>query len=94
MITLADEIAVIGFTKTKFVKKKVIELIKKEKFSLIKVFGVFEAVAPNNLYEIIRLSEFKKVPYKGSQYKLIGLAMTKTEAMILVSRLWLGNLES
>ena len=89
MIIIGETFITEGLMKSDMIREQVISSLRKGKFSPIGAFGVFEPQNPANLYEIIALNEFRKSPYQKGCYKLIGLTGSKSEAIMLVAKLWL-----
>lgn len=89
MIMMGETLVFTGLMKSKFLRKKVINALKKGKVLPICAFGVFEPQNPENLYDIIPLNEFRKDIYKNGIYKMIGLTGSKLEAMYLSASLWM-----
>ena len=89
MITIGETLITEGLMKSDIIREKVISSLKKGKFSPIGAFGVFEPQNPDNLYEIISLNEMRKQPYQKGNYKLLALTGSKSEAIMLVARLWI-----
>ena len=89
MIIIGETFITEGLMKSDMIREQVISSLRKGKFSPIGAFGVFEPQNPANLYEIIALNEFRKSPYPKGCYKLIGLTGSKSEAIMLVAKLWL-----
>ena len=89
MIIIGETFITEGLMKSDMIREQVISSLRKGKFSPIGAFGVFEPQNPANLYEIIALNEFRKSPYQKGCYKLIGLTCSKSEAIMLVAKLWL-----
>lgn len=89
MIIIGETFITEGLMKSDMIREQVITSLRKGKFSPIGAFGVFEPQNPANLFEIISLNEFRKRPYKDGCYKLIALTGSKSEAIMLVAKLWL-----
>lgn len=89
MIIIGETLITEGLMKSDMIREKVISSLKKGKFSPIGAFGIFEPQNPDNLYEIISLNELRKLPYREGRYKMIGLTGSRSEAIMLVAKLWI-----
>lgn len=89
MIAISENLVLDGLMKSDFLREKVIAALKKGKFSPVGAFGIFEPQNSENLYEIISLNEVKKSVYSKGNYRLIGLTGSKSEAIMLVAKLWI-----
>lgn len=89
MIIIGETLITEGLMKSDMIREKVIASLKKGKFSPIGAFGIFEPQNKANLYEIISLNELRKEPYRKGKYKLIALTGSKSEAIMLVAKLWI-----
>lgn len=70
------------------VRNLVLSALKKGKFCPVLALGIFLPQNPENLYEIIALNELRKLPFKGGDYEMVGLAGSREEAIMLVLELW------
>ncbi len=91
MISIDKSLLTDRLMKNDFFREKVLKALKKGKFSAIGAFGIFLPQNRSNLYEIIRLNELRKKPYRDGSYHMIGLAGSRYEAIMMAGRLWLRH---
>lgn len=88
MITISEELRTDKFMSHRRIKDFVLSSMKKGKFCPILALGIFLPQNPDNLFEIISLNELRKSPYQGLDYTMVGLAGSRSEAFMLVAKLW------
>lgn len=89
MIKIRDSLVTDKLMSHKKMRSFVLKSLEKGKFSAIMAVGIFKPQSEGYLYDIISLNELRKPPYQGLDYELIGLAGSRSEAIMLVAKLWL-----